>query len=75
MRDPTTAFLGAVAVVFGILIILGRNLYSSFMLMILRGVGNGNQATKGVSRVFSVGMAVFGGVVIVIGIVVAAVGL
>ena len=75
MRDPATAFLGVGAVVFGVLIILGRNLYASFMLMLLRGVGNGNLATKGLSRVFSVAMAAFGGVVVVIGVAVAAGGL
>ncbi|GAA5199924.1 hypothetical protein GCM10023346_40840 [Arthrobacter gyeryongensis] len=72
MRDPATTLLGAGVVVFGVLIILGRNLYASFMLMLLRGIGNGNLATKGLSRILSVAMAVFGGVVIVIGIVVGA---
>lgn len=73
MRDQAAILVGAVA--FGALMILGRNLYASFMLMLLRGFGDGNLATRGMSSVFSVGMAAFGGVVVIIGIAIAAGGL
>jgi hypothetical protein len=72
MRDQPTILIGVGAVVFGVLMILGRNLYASFMLMLLRGFGNGSLATRGMGRVFSIGMAAFGGIVVVIGIVIAA---
>jgi hypothetical protein len=75
MRDSTAILIGGGAVVFGILMVLGRNLYASFMLMLLRGFGDGSLATKGMGRNFRVGMAAFGGVVVVIGVVVAAGGL
>lgn len=75
MRDSTAILIGGGAVVFGILMVLGRNLYASFMLMLLRGFGDGSLATKGMGRIFRVGMAAFGGVVVVIGVVVAAGGL
>jgi hypothetical protein len=75
MRDSTAIFIGAGAVVLGILMILARNLYASFMLMLLRGFGDGSLATKGMGRFCRVGMAAFGGAVVVIGVVVAAGGL
>lgn len=75
MRDSTAIFIGVGAMVFGILMIVARNLYASFMLMLLRGFGNGNLATKGIERICSLGMAIFGGVVVVIGVVVALGGL
>ncbi|MDQ0241503.1 hypothetical protein [Arthrobacter bambusae] len=75
MSDSTAILVGVGAAVFGMLMILARNLYASFMLMLLRGFGDGTRATKGMGRLFRVGMAVFGGVVVVIGVAVAAGGL
>lgn len=75
MRDSTAIFVGVGAVAFGMLMILARNLYASFMLMLLRGFGDGSLATKGMGRICRVGMAAFGGVVVVIGVLVAAGGI
>jgi hypothetical protein len=75
MRDPAAIFIGVGAVIFGILMVLGRSFYASFVLMLLRGIGNGSLATKGMGRICRIGMAAFGGAVVVIGVVVAAGGL
>lgn len=69
MSDSGAFLAGAGWVLLGVLMILGRNLYASFMLMLLRGFDRKKLDTEGVRRFCSIGMAAFGGLVVIIGVV------
>jgi hypothetical protein len=65
--------IAAMAVVFGVLIILGRNRFARSTMEMLRGLKT-DITSERLRRFCAVGIALFGAVVIVIGVTIAGTG-
>ena len=69
--NAETLIHGGVIIVFGVLIILARNRFARSMMEQMRGFKNDLKSVR-LQRFLAVGMAIFGIIVIVIGLTIAA---